>query len=166
MDIFAHGLWTYAIFNKKKYVWMATLFGVLPDLLSFGILFVFGLFTGTLPHGKPALSSLPNWLFSAYNMTHSLIVFAVVFAFVFLITKKWFWPMLGWPIHILIDIPTHSTMFFPTPFLWPLADYRFNGISWGTPWFMLLNYSSILVVYLWIAHSRAKSKKKSKKQHK
>jgi|SRR3989344_1955576 len=162
MDTLAHGLWTYAAFHKKKYAWLGAFFGVLPDLLSFGMLFVFNIFTGNFHRGKPALESLPDWLFSAYNMTHSLIVFAAVFLLIFFITKKWFWPMLGWPIHILIDIPTHSTRFFPTPFLWPLADYRFDGISWGTPWFMLLNYSSIIIVYFWIAHSRAKSKKKKK----
>ena len=96
MDTLAHGLWAYAVFNKKKYAWLGAFFGVLPDLLSFGILFVIGIATGTLHRGKPALESLPSWIFSAYNMTHSLIVFAVVFLIVFLITKKWFWPMLGW----------------------------------------------------------------------
>ena len=65
MDIFAHGLWSFAIFHKKKYVWLATLFGVLPDLLSFGIIFVINLLNGNLHRGPPALSSLPEWLFKA-----------------------------------------------------------------------------------------------------
>ena len=150
MDIFAHGLWSYAIFHNKKYVWWATLFGILPDILSFGILFAINLFNGNFQRGLPALSSLPKWLFVAYNLTHSLVMFAFVFLIVFFITKSWYWPLLAWAIHILIDIPTHSTRFFPTPFLWPISNYVFNGISWGTPWFMILNYGSLLIVYVLI----------------
>ena len=144
--------------RKRPSFWkhFAFMMRPIPFITFSGILFVIGIATGTLHRGKPALESLPSWIFSAYNMTHSLIVFAVVFLIVFLITKKWFWPMLGWPIHILIDIPTHSTKFFPTRFLWPLANYRFDGISWGTWWFMLLNYSGLIAVYFWIAHSRTK----------
>jgi hypothetical protein len=65
--------------------------------------------------------------------------------------------MLGWALHILIDIPTHSLRFFATPFLWPLSDYRFNGISWGNRWFMLANYTALAIVYilLWRTSRRA-----------
>lgn len=152
MDIFAHGLWTYAIFHKKKYAWLAVLFGLLPDFLSFGIVFVMNLVNGNLHRGPPAISSLPEWLFAAYNLTHSMVLFIAVFAFIYLLTKHWFWPLTAWGIHIITDIPTHSTRFFPTPFLWPLSDYTFNGISWATPWFMAVNYSALLIVFLIIAH--------------
>ncbi|MBI2650404.1 hypothetical protein HYX04_03755 [Candidatus Woesearchaeota archaeon] len=163
MDIFAHGLWSYAVFNKKKYVWLATLFGLLPDFLSFGIVFAMNLFNGNFHSGPPAVDSLPEWLFAAYNMTHSLVMFGVIFILVYLFTKKWFWPLTAWGIHILIDIPTHSFRYFPTPFLWPLSDYKFNGISWSNPWFMLLNYGSLMVVFILIAYNRSKGKKATTK---
>lgn len=147
MDTFAHGLWTYAIFHNKSYAWQAVLFGVLPDLLSFGMLFVINIFSGKFHRGPPALESIPKWLFAAYNLTHSLVLFLIIFFSIFLITKKWYWPLLGWAIHILIDIPTHSARFFPTPFLWPLSNYNFNGISWATPWFMVINYLALVIVY-------------------
>lgn len=150
MDIFAHGLWSFAIFHKRSDVWWAVLFGVLPDLLSFGILFFMNLFTGSLQRGPPALSTLPKWLFTAYTLTHSLVLFAAVFLLVFLITKSWYWPLAAWVIHILIDVPTHSTKFFPTPFLWPISNYNFNGISWGTPWFMIVNYISLVIVFVFM----------------
>jgi len=159
MDIFSHGLWTYAVFHKKKYVWLGTLFGFLPDFLSFGIIFVINLVNGNIRRGPPPISSLPDWLFAAYNMTHSFIVFLVVFALIYLITKKWFWPLTAWGLHVIIDIPTHSYRYFPTPFLWPLSDYKFNGISWATGWFMLLNYGTLMVVFLIIAHNRAKERR-------
>lgn len=160
MDIFAHGLWSYAIFNKKKYVWLATFFGLLPDFLSFGIVFVMNLFNGNFQRGPPAVNSLPEWLFAAYNMTHSFIMFLFVFIFIYAFTKKWFWPLTAWAIHIVIDIPTHSFRYFPTPFLWPLSDYKFNGISWSNPWFMAVNYSALIIVFLMIAHNRGKEKKR------
>ncbi len=150
MDIFAHGLWSYAIFHNRKYVLLATFFGVLPDLLSFGILFLINLINGNFHRGPPPLNTIPKWLFAAYNLTHSFIVFIVVFLLVFLITKSWFWPLLACAIHIIIDIPTHSTKFFPTPFLWPISDYVFDGISWATPWFMLINYGSLIIVFILI----------------
>lgn len=162
MDTFAHGLWSYAVFHKKKHVWRATLFGILPDILSFGILFLMNLINGNFHRGRPPIELLPKWLFAAYNLTHSFIMFAVVFLIIFLITKKWFWPLTAWAMHILIDIPTHSFRFFPTPFLWPISDYKFDGISWATPWFMLLNYSALMTVLILIAHSKAKERKKRK----
>ena len=163
MDIFAHGLWTYAIFHKKKYVWLATLFGLLPDFLSFGIIFMINLLNGNFHRGPPSIGSLPEWLFAAYNVTHSLVMFAFVFIIIYIITKKWFWALTAWGIHIITDIPTHSTRFFPTPFLWPISDYVLNGISWGTPWFMLVNYGSLMIVFLIIAHNKAKEKKHTTK---
>ena len=159
MDIFAHGLWTYAIFHKKKYRWLATLFGILPDVLSFGILFILNLANGNFQRGRPDINSLPKWLFASYNLTHSFVMFVFVFLIVYILTKKWFWPLTAWAIHILIDIPTHSFRFFPTPFLWPISNYMFDGISWGTSWFMLVNYSALIIVYIVIAHNRAKGNK-------
>lgn len=162
MDIFAHGLWSYAIFHKKKYVLLATLFGILPDILSFGIIFMINLINGNFQRGPPLIDSLPRWLFAAYNLTHSFVMFIAVFVLIYFVTKKWFWPLTAWAIHILIDIPTHSTRFFPTPFLWPASNYKFDGISWATSWFMLVNYGSLLVIFLIIAHNKAKGKKSNK----
>jgi hypothetical protein len=70
------------------------------------------------------------------------------------------WAMLGWLVHILIDIPTHSYQFYPTPFLWPLSSWKFNGISWGQKWFMIANYSTIVIAYaaLYFWSRKAKNK--------
>jgi len=56
--------------------------------------------------------------------------------------------LLGWLLHILIDIPTHSYSFYPTPFLWPISQFKFDGISWAIPWFMIANYSALALVFL------------------
>jgi hypothetical protein len=61
--------------------------------------------------------------------------------------KEWALLLGGWPLHIIMDIPTHSREFFPTPFLWPISDVTFNGISWATAWFMIANYSLLAIVF-------------------
>jgi hypothetical protein len=58
------------------------------------------------------------------------------------------WPLGAWGLHILCDIPTHSTRFFPTPYLWPLPTPFVNGMPWARGWFMLTNYACIGLTYL------------------
>ena len=76
MDIFAHGLWTYAIFFKsKKYRLLAALFGVLPDIIAFGPFIIYHLFSKSIGMGNPFKSSIPDFVFIGYNFTHSLVLF-------------------------------------------------------------------------------------------
>lgn len=149
---------------------LAVFWGIAPDIFSFGILFVW--ITGLLlfgglnffdfhQHGRmpinperPDMEPLPgNTLFIfrlvsfLYNVSHSVVVFIFIFGIVALIFKKPVWEMAGWLIHILIDIPTHSYQFYPTPFLWPVSGWKFDGFSWGNPWFMFFNYLALAAVY-------------------
>jgi hypothetical protein len=101
--------------------------------------------SGTPVSGHPPRLELAWQL---YQISHSLFVFSAAFGLVWLIRRRPVLEMLGWPLHILIDIPSHTLRFFPTPFLWPVSSYHFDGISWGNRWFMLVNYSAILAVYL------------------
>jgi len=102
-----------------------------------------------------------------YHPSHSLIIFAGVFFLVW--AARWYrlnyyravklpvvaatpatppWEMCGWLLHILIDIPSHTLRLYPTPFLWPLSDLKVDGISWGRPWFMALNYGALLTMFI------------------
>ncbi len=149
MDIFAHFLWTYVIFHKTQNPLLAGLFGVLPDLLSFGILFMTNMFSKKkFPRGPPDPKLVPSYVKQSYNYTHSLIIFLIISLIIYLITKNIYVFLFGWPLHILIDIPTHTSKFFPTPFLFPLSKYRFNGIRWSNKIFMIINYSSLIIVYI------------------
>jgi hypothetical protein len=86
MDVIAHGLWGGAPFcvqGRRKFL-AAVLLGMAPDLLSFGIFHVThpGWITRRLLgeiSGPPELTLLPSYLFHAYNVTHSLVVWAVAF---------------------------------------------------------------------------------------
>ena len=56
--------------------------------------------------------------------------------------------MAAWALHIVCDIPTHSTDYFPTPFLWPLPTPFVDGISRATPGFVAANYATLLIVFI------------------
>jgi hypothetical protein len=161
MDIFAHGLWTAAAMKtanrhrtRRIRIGWAAWWGIFPDLFAFTIPTVMMIWmqvarsvppgTPRGPHGMPQLALA--W--QLYQISHSLFVFGAIFGLVWLLRRRPALELLGWAIHILIDIPTHSLQFFATPFLWPVSSYRFDGISWGVRWFMLLNYSSLALAWL------------------
>ncbi|MFH1585907.1 MAG: hypothetical protein ABIB79_04010 [archaeon] len=146
MDILSHALWGWVFLNGETW-YLVFLFGILPDIISFGPSVVHMFFSGNLKPGKPDIATIPNYVFVIYNIIHSFAFVALVFLVIFLITKKVYLFMLAWPIHILMDIPTHSKDFFPTKFLYPFSHYSFNGINWGQLWFMTLNYTLLFLAY-------------------
>ncbi len=169
MDILAHGLWTAAgaLTAKKKLknkmrVGLAAFYGVFPDLFSFTVLTVW--YATQLLTGKVSAGHLPEpseiepsspdtlWIFRLtnllYGMSHSVFVFLAIAAIVFIFKRRVVWEMAGWLFHIGIDVFTHSYSFYPTPVLWPVSSWRFNGLSWETPWFMAVNYAALLLLYL------------------
>ena len=155
MDIVTHGLWGALAFGRKSRTsfWLAFLIGLAPDLFSFGLLWM----AATLglaekpdfSHGTPPESTIPPYIHHLYEVTHSLIVFVVVFLVVRLLLKRPVWELASWGLHILVDIPTHSSAFFPTPFLWPLSDWRFNGWQWMTPTILVPNFVALSLFYAW-----------------
>lgn len=161
MDIFAHALWTNILARAAKSraekreklmlkIGWATLWGIFPDLFAFTISFgisIYGLILGNgFMYGKSTIATgLAPVL---YQYSHSLVIWCIVFCFIAMIYKKPRWELLGWALHILIDIPSHAGGFYLTPFLFPISDYRFtHGVSWANPIFMVINYSLLLIVW-------------------
>jgi hypothetical protein len=94
-----------------------------------------------------------------YQFSHSLVVWAFVFGVVWYFSKRPRYELLGWALHIFIDIPSHAIGFYPTPFLFPLSDYRFPyGVSWGNTWYMITNYTALAFVWISIAFRKVKRK--------
>lgn len=154
MDIFSHGLWAGAILGrkKKKKFFVVALISMLPDLFSIGIFWLCVLFgissMPTWSNWHLDYSSLPSYIDPLYNMSHSLWVFFLVYLLVWIIKARPCQPLLAWGLHILIDIPSHSIFHFPTPFLWPLSNYRYDGISWVENIFLIPDIVILLTVYL------------------
>lgn len=179
MDVFAHILWTSAaaragnVALEKKHkrrmsiAWTA-FWGVFPDLFAFGITFVAmipAILRGGFVFEHHRISGLPAEL---YNYSHSLVLWAVVFLITWAIMKRIPFPLFGWALHILIDIPSHGNGFFLTPFLFPLSDYRFtHGIPWSNMWYMIINYTALLSVfsYLLVHDWKARRKEREHKRY-
>ena len=174
MDTFAHGLWGGLVCGRDRGIrgrhrlktfFLACLFGMAPDLLTFGPRFfqwalagfpAYPIQPGT--NGAPALDSLSPYIFRMYQLTHSLIVWVLLFGLLWLLLRRPVWAFAAWGLHILCDIPTHTTRYFPTPFLWPFKTPFVNGIAWSRPWFMITNYSLIVLltaIILWRARRSA-----------
>lgn len=165
MDVVSHGLWGGVLFGRKSKTmfWSAFAFGVAPDVLSFGIYTVAtALGFASRPdwsNGPPPESFIPSYVDTLYNITHSFIPFIIIFGIVWAIRKKPFLPMLAWAFHILLDIPTHTTAFFSTPFLWPFSHPHVNGISWSHPLIFFPNWIALIAAYgVWWYTERRKSK--------
>lgn len=135
--------------------------GIFPDLLAFGLpfaVFAANYLSGGVENFFPLSSAIRNlpenfswvfsWIGSFYPLGHSLLVFAAIFLILKIIFRKFYWGMLGWPLHIVIDIFSHSINLYPTPFLWPISEYRFPyGAQWSGPVFMIANYSLLLIFF-------------------
>jgi len=108
----------------------------------------------------PTKNFAPPYVHTIYNFTHSIFIFAAVFVIVWIILKKPMLEMLAWGLHILMDIPSHSHIFFPTPFLYPFFSYMFDGISWASQPFFTINWIVLILLYIYLIHRcRLKIKK-------
>ena len=179
VDVISHALWggiAAGTVNERSRArkqrrhlspWWAAFWGAFPDLFAFGPAFAFALWRwliGAAPAwgwwmhdpGNPFVDLAPDF----YRITHSLVIFAIIALFAWLIVKEKALLLLGWPIHILMDIPTHSFAFYPTPFLWPLSNFMYDGTPWTDPRVMLPNLAFLalaLSVLLVRAYRRRKA---------
>ncbi len=152
MDIIAHSLWATALGKtwngrartRLRLLWFV-FWTMFPDLFSFAPMVVAGLWAKLSGAERiPHIHSIGG--VGLYSLSHSLIIFAAAFALASLAFRRPVWAMLGWALHIAIDIPTHSR--YTTPFLWPVSGYRFTGIGWWEHWFIAANYSALAFVFL------------------
>ncbi len=190
MDVFSHGLWSSIISQganlktnsaKAMNPWKAAWWGVFPDVFAFGPLMAWMMWqrvTGhTIERFAPRMPIPPNGIYhdlsvlahNLYNVSHSAVVFTVIFLLIVLcnwlfLHKRFGWhivpfEMLFWLLHILTDIPTHTHEFYPTPVLWPLSGVTFSGFAWATPWFLIPDYLLMILAYASIIYiRRVKSK--------
>ena len=157
MEIVAHALWTgaAAVAAKRRSArvsglstqW-AAFWGTFPDVFAFGPAIAVGLWM-SIVNGTPVgrRGAHFNIGISLYSLAHSLITFTVVFLLASLLARRLLLPMLGWLMHILIDIPTHSYDYYATKVFWPLSNWGFDGLPWWTPWFWVSTYVALATVY-------------------
>lgn len=171
MDILSHGLWG-ALYGKAVnnklgdhpvHLGWAFWWGVFPDLFAFTPIFLVSMYqriflgrsdlfhapTGDIEPWKPGTGSISDATQLLYSISHSIVVFAVVFGLAWFLLRRPPWVIIPWAMHIVMDVPTHSYKFYPTPIFWPISNWKFlHGISWGQWWFMGLNYGVLLILFL------------------
>jgi len=149
MDVFSHGLWGILAVGRQGAPWAAAVWGMAPDVIAFGPFIASSLIQRKLPQQRPEAHKVPEWVHTMYNCTHSLVIYGLIFASLILAGKKQAAMLsLAWPLHILMDIPTHSKAYFPTRFLYPLSNICFNGIPWSRPGVLATNFLLLLIAYL------------------
>ncbi|MEA1882422.1 MAG: hypothetical protein U9N31_08495 [Candidatus Marinimicrobia bacterium] len=150
MDTFSHALWGKGLFGYRGHPWMALFFGAMPDLFSFGILFVMRILSSDFHFGSPPPSeTIPWWVYINYDISHSFVSAFLCIGIVYKYRKDIAFVMLGWPFHILLDFPFHTQAFFPTKLLWPLTDFSFDGIPWSRPEIWFPNLAGIIVLFIY-----------------
>ncbi len=153
MDFISHGLWGGIASGRRnrRDFWKSFIWGAMPDVIPFAPFFISSFYKafvlGDRFWGRPEISSIPSYVFDLYSVTHSYFTFLFVFLIFYFIYKKPNYLMIGWPIHITMDIFTHSKSFFPTPFLWPFSDYRFDGVPWSNSYILIPNVILLIIFY-------------------
>ena len=176
MDIVAHGLWmgvaVVAVRRRRTIsrpdAIAAVGLAVLPDVAQLVPLVAYALsgeqgwsvlldyataLPGFEPHLPPLLALLTHHL---HCLFHSAVVAGGVSVALLLIGKSFWFPLLGWWSHIVIDVFTHSAEFYPVPVLYPFTQRGFDGLAWNTPGFQIANYTALALatVALWLTRPR------------
>ena len=174
MDILAHALWagigvTFArrrwIINRRNAIATVTL-ATAPDVLHLlpivgwwlfgdGSLAALTTYAIAQPGQEPVLPPLVELLsHHLHCITHSAIMAGTVTLLLWVALRSLWIPILGWWSHIVIDVLTHSSTFYPVPVLYPITERSFDGLAWNTPWFMVLNYVALAAVSLWLLRTQ------------
>jgi RsiW-degrading membrane proteinase PrsW (M82 family) len=130
--------------KEPKKIAQGVLWGLVPDIVAFVphiCDYIFGRYSDITSE------ELNQYLYWAYPLGHGLPVFFIVFLLV-AVARYGLWaslggefylehrrrdkfryfhfPMFGWGMHIGLDAISHQK--FPTPFLWPLSEFRAPGL--------------------------------------
>jgi hypothetical protein len=154
MEIVAHALWATAagtLTNRGEKLRLCLpwfiFWAAFPDLFAFTPEAISVVWFRLFGPGYGRIHPFKIVGVDSYSLSHSLIVFAPAFLAAWLILRGRAWPMLGWALHIAMDIPSHSAH-YPTPFLWPVSAFRMHGIGWRDPMFMACNYAALAAAFL------------------
>lgn len=169
MDIVAHGLWAALLCRwrgrqrpmpRLTAAWTVDL-AMAPDLVQLTPIAIGALalpegwtamqaYFHALPRYQPVLPPLVETLMHHLHCTmHSALVATAVTWLVWWRLQRLWWPLLGWWMHIVIDVFTHSADFYPSPVLYPITQQGFDGWAWNDPWLLMVNY--IFILLLWVA---------------
>ena len=138
-----HALIGYLLFDFK-----GMFFALIPDFISYIYLFIrlsqkYNTinFLTLASHADP--KELTDTDYLLYDSGHSLISWIIL---LFVVKDKAIYAAI---FAILMDIFLHSNKKWVGPaFLFPLSDYRFNGISWSSPKGRVIIFTIVIAVLM------------------
>ncbi len=154
MDVISHGLWSYLIWRAAPLTGLAVALGMMPDVVAHAPRTVSNVVSGRKGYsGLTTHKDLPKTIQAyekyAFPAMHSLILSSLFAGLMFIVFKTPWWA-LAWPVHVLIDIPTHPKR-FATPFLWPVSDFKVSSFYWESKPFMAVNILALIIAYVhWV----------------
>ena len=160
MDIVSHALWAAAAAEAlrrrgtfaRRDVIVAGAFGAMPDLVGLVPVSAWAIgspepwnvvaaYVAAVPGQEP---SMAGWARQSEHVLHCSAHSLVVLAFVALLawrqgaaTRA---ALLGWTLHIALDVPTHSSAYYAVTLLYPLSEWRFDGLAWTSPAVLAANW--------------------------
>lgn len=141
-SVISHAIIGYLLFQEK-----GLFYSILPDLIGFGPYFLkLGINYKRLNFHKKLINIVPmskmkknDWFL--YNLSHSLILWCVIY---YIIKDKAIYAAI---FSIIMDIFLHSNKEWKGPaFLYPLTEYRFDGIHWLSKPGMTITITVILLL--------------------
>ncbi|MDD4412239.1 MAG: hypothetical protein PHR00_01180 [Patescibacteria group bacterium] len=151
MDSLSHILLNNLIYKDvpmESRVW-AIVLGAIPDLFGFSSMFNTEDLKRALFFKKMPQSMIPKKAILTYRLSHSLVLWMIIFLFLYFLNYKWaamIW--CGWALHILTDVFTHSSRSALAPrIFWPLSDWCFAGFNWSQKKFLIFSYSLFAILY-------------------
>ena len=139
----SHAIMGYILFGYKGLI-----VSIIPDILGLGYYFFRMFFIEkTINLNKSTFTWAPiekmkkiDWFL--FNISHSLIFWFLLY---YIFKEKF---ILGAILSIILDIFLHNKNKWLGPaFLYPLSEYRFDGIHWNSPKGYLITFTTIFLIY-------------------
>ena len=94
---------------------------------------------------------MPAWARAASHhlhcALHSAVVASMATALVAAVRRAWLPALIGWWLHIVLDVPTHAEDYYPVPVFYPLSYWGFDGIAWTQPAVLAANFAALALAY-------------------
>ena len=169
MDVISHALWAGAaaellhrrgVFSRRQ-VFVAAAFGAMPDLV--GLVPVSASAAGSpdpwaaivgyvtaIPSREPELEPWARELEHVLHCSaHSVLVLGCFALLAWRLWPKLWAGILGWGLHIALDVPTHSASYYAVTPIYPISGWSFDGLAWATtPAVLALNWALLAATYL------------------
>ena len=174
MDVVSHWFWGVLVTRKHVNWKVAGPMAVLPDLLAFSPSLIYSLANGIerpTVDDTTVTSDFPAITWETYQYTHSavMVTFAVLVSWWLFARfsgsrfesqfaeqhrskplKMAFLLWIPWYMNILLDIPSHTLQFFPTPVFYPISDFHIDGTRWSTPIVLFTNVGVLVVLWIYV----------------